>query len=222
MPQNPLHKKLRIQPGNQLLLVNAPTGFMSLIEPLPEEVTLNFELKGLKNDVVLLFVKNMEELIRDLSVVVNALKPNTVFWICYPKKTSSIKSDLSLMDSWKELDEFKLSGVAAASVDDTWTALRFRPYDQIKKSEVCNEEIKQNEFSEFIDVENRQVNLPPDLNNAMQSHPASLTAFQKLSYTNKKEYVLWILTAKQDKTRVARIDKAVEKLILGKKNPAEK
>jgi uncharacterized protein YdeI (YjbR/CyaY-like superfamily) len=46
--------------------------------------------------------------------------------------------------------------------------------------------------------------------------------YQQLSYSNKKEYVLWILTAKQEKTRDERLVKLVEKLNVGKKNPSEK
>jgi uncharacterized protein YdeI (YjbR/CyaY-like superfamily) len=34
--------------------------------------------------------------------------------------------------------------------------------------------------------------------------------------------VLWILTAKQEKTREERLVKMVEKLVAGKKNPADK
>jgi len=46
--------------------------------------------------------------------------------------------------------------------------------------------------------------------------------YQGLSYSNKKEYLGWILSAKQEKTRGERLIKTVEKLSEGKKNPAEK
>ncbi|MFD2147142.1 YdeI/OmpD-associated family protein [Mucilaginibacter antarcticus] len=46
--------------------------------------------------------------------------------------------------------------------------------------------------------------------------------YQSLSYSNKKEYVLWILSAKQDKTRDERLERMVDKLNAGKKNPSEK
>jgi uncharacterized protein YdeI (YjbR/CyaY-like superfamily) len=49
-----------------------------------------------------------------------------------------------------------------------------------------------------------------------------LSLYQQLSYSNKKEYLLWILTAKQEKTRDERLVKFIEKLIAGKKNPSEK
>jgi len=49
-----------------------------------------------------------------------------------------------------------------------------------------------------------------------------LSYFNSLAYSHKKEYVLWILIAKQDKTRQARLEKTVNMLSLGKKNPSDK
>jgi uncharacterized protein YdeI (YjbR/CyaY-like superfamily) len=49
-----------------------------------------------------------------------------------------------------------------------------------------------------------------------------MSFYEELSYTNKKEYVLWILTAKQEKTRQDRITKMVQKLLEGMKNPTQK
>lgn len=56
----------------------------------------------------------------------------------------------------------------------------------------------------------------------MEAEPESVKFYEKLSYSNKKEYVSWVLTAKQEKTKQERITKMIEKLISGKKNPAEK
>jgi uncharacterized protein YdeI (YjbR/CyaY-like superfamily) len=52
--------------------------------------------------------------------------------------------------------------------------------------------------------------------------PAAHQFYDSLSYSNRKEYVLWLLTAKQQKTREYRLVKTIEKLLAGKKNPAEK
>ena len=140
----------------------------------------------------------------------------------YPKKSSGIPSDLDMMHSWEQLAKYGLDGVASASVDSAWTAIRFRPKDQVKKSAVGNESISQNELGEYIDVVNRLVSLPPFLKAQLEQHPKALEFFNTLSYTNKKEYVLWLLTAKQEKTRSERLTKTVDKLLAGKKNPAEK
>jgi len=221
MEENKLARKLHIKPKHKVLLVNPPANYAELLEPLPGDTQIFTVAEG-RFDVVQLFVNNSHELRRDLSWLQENLRPDTVFWITYPKKGSGIESDLGMMKSWDETTRYGLSGVAAAAINETWTALRFRPDNQVKRSEVCNSEIETNPLGEFIDVKNRIVTLPDDLLFAMQGQPDSIAFFQSLSFTNKKEYVSWVLTAKQEKTKTERINKTVEKLIAGKKNPSEK
>lgn len=218
---SPLAKKLQIKPGKHWLLFNAPANYLTLLEPLPEGTTVSYEAKG-SFDGVQLFVKNSAELIESLTVVISVLQPDSVFWVIYPKKSSGIKSDLEMMSSWDELGKYGYGGVAAAAINETWTALRFKPKEQTKASDTCNEEIKQNEYSQWIDVDNRFVRLPDEIKITLEKNQRALTNYEKLSYSNRKEYVLWILTAKQEKTRCERLVKLVEKLEAGKKNPAEK
>jgi len=126
------------------------------------------------------------------------------------------------MGSWDELIPYGLDGVASIAVDETWAASRFRPLGQAKISGVGNQQIRQNEYSAYVDVDNKIITLPEDVNAVLQQSPQAMAFYQQLSYSNKKEYVLWILTAKQDKTRSERLIKLVEKLVAGKKNPSEK
>lgn len=218
---SPLAKKLQIKPGKHWLLFNAPADYLTLLGPLPEGTTVSYEAKG-SFDGVQLFVKNSLELIESLKVVMPILQPDSVFWVIYPKRSSGIKSDLEMMSSWDELGKYGYGGVAAAAVNETWTALRFKPKEQTKTSDTCNDEIKQNEYSQWIDVDNRIVRLPEEVKNVLEKNQQALTNYEKLSYSNRKEYVLWILTAKQEKTRGERLVKLIEKLEAGKKNPAEK
>jgi len=218
---SPLAKKLQIKPGKQWLLFNAPAYYLTLLEPLPEGATVSYEAKG-SFDGAQLFVKNSTELIETLKIVVPVLRLDSVFWVIYPKKSSGIVSDLEMMSSWDELGKYGYGGVAAAAVNETWTALRFRPKEQTKTSDTCNDEIKQNEYSQWIDVDNRIVRLPDEIKAVLEKNQQALANYEKLSYSNRKEYVLWILTAKQEKTREERLVKLVEKLEAGKKNPSEK
>ena len=218
---SPLAKKLQLKPCKHWLLFNAPANYLASLEPLPEGATISYQAKG-NFDGVQLFVKNSAELIAELKVIVPVLKPDTVFWIIYPKKSSGIKSDLEMMSSWDEPAKYGLGGVAAAAINETWTALRFRPREQTITSDTCNSEIKNNEYSNYIDIDNKIVRLPDEIKNIFQKNQQALANYEKLSYSNRKEYVLWILTAKQEKTRSERLLKMVEKLEAGKKNPSEK
>ncbi|GAB3935095.1 YdeI/OmpD-associated family protein [Mucilaginibacter myungsuensis] len=220
---NALAKKLQMKAGSRWLLYNAPANYSDMLDPLPEGASTSFAIEG-EFDGVQLFVKNSTELSENLKVIVPVLKlkKETIFWVIYPKKSSNIPSDLEMMSSWGELGTYGLTGVAAAGVDATWTALRFRPIELSKIADTRNEEIQKNEYSEYIDVVNKQIKLPEEIAEALEKFPAAMAAYQSLSYSNRKEYVLWILTAKQEKTRLDRLTKMVEKLLLGKKNPAEK
>ena len=218
---SPLAKKLLIKPRKSWLFFNAPANYLASLEPLPEGVTTSFEAKGIF-DGIQLFVKNSHELIEKLKVVVPALKPDTIFWIASPKKSSGIESDLGMMGNWGIVKEYGLEPVASIAVDETWTGSRFRPIGQAKVSNVGADEIRQNEYGKWIDVDKKSIILRGDIKETLQQYPKALANYEKLSWSNRKEYVLWILTAKQDKTREERLVKLVEKLIAGKKNPSEK
>jgi len=61
-----------------------------------------------------------------------------------------------------------------------------------------------------VDEDERTVEVPRDFAAAMNA--AQRRAYDRLSYTHRKEYVLWIEDAKRPETRARRIDKALEKL----------
>ena len=218
---NALAKKLQIKPNSNWLLHNAPAGFMDALLPLPKGTEITFNTSG-DFDGVLLFVVNSVELSTELKIVVPLLKDKTILWIIYPKKISKIKTDLEMMGSWDEPTTYGLRPVASVAVNETWTALRFKPVEQVKVSEGRNEAVRSNEFGEFIDVDNKIVTLPAYIKAALEQQPTSLAWFQQLSYSNKKEYVLWILTAKQEKTREERLVKMVDMLFDKRKNPSDK
>lgn len=215
-----LTQKLLVKPGKNWLFYNAPENYLDSLEPLPEGSTVTTVPTGNFNGIQL-FVKSKNELSASLKVIVPLLKNDTVFWISYPKKSSGIESDLK-MGSWDELTTYGLEGVASIAVDEIWAGSRFRPIGQAKISGIGNEEIKQNEYAAYIDVDNKMVTLPPDVKDILQQTPQALAFYRQLSYSNRKEYVLWILTAKQEKTRNERLVKLIEKLSTGKKNPSEK
>lgn len=218
---NVIAKKLQIKPGKRWLFYNAPDNYLAILEPLPEGTETSFNPDG-DFDGVQLFVLNSADLVSSLKTIIPILKPGTIFWISYPKKSSGIKSNLEMMSSWDEIGKYGYRGVAAAAIDDTWTALRFRPEGQSKVSDSCNEEIRKNEYADYIDVDNKQIKLPDNMAQALAHEPGALSFYQTLSYSNRKEYVIWILSAKQEKTRDERMLKLVKKLLAGKKNPAEK
>ncbi len=67
------------------------------------------------------------------------------------------------------------------------------------------------------DEEERVLELPEDFRAALESNADALKTYEKLSYTGKREYYLWITEAKREASRQERIVKAVDKLSEGKR-----
>jgi len=219
---SPLAKKLLIKPGQHWLIMNAPEDYLATLEPLPDDVQLSFTAEGNFNGIQL-FVQNSAELTEALAHLKSVLKDDTIFWVIYPKKSSGMETDLEMMSGWEVTKPYGLRPVASAAINNVWTTLRFRPEHLVKHSDSSKEAIsKQNDYSAYIDVDKKQITLPPYLHEALAAEPAAMATYEKLAWSHRKEYVVWILSAKQEQTRVTRVAKMVEMLLAGKKNPSEK
>jgi len=67
------------------------------------------------------------------------------------------------------------------------------------------------------DMEERVVSMPPELEAALTKNRLGAAVFDTMTYSQKKEYVGWISTAKQAATKANRVTKAVDMLAVGKK-----
>lgn len=67
------------------------------------------------------------------------------------------------------------------------------------------------------DGEKRTIEIPDDFMEALKGNEVAIAAYEKLSYTHKREYVNWISDTKKAETRNTRIKKAVKELTEGKK-----
>jgi len=126
-----------IKPGKSVLIVNSPEHYIRLLEPLPEAVQISFDGAG-NYDIIQLFVLNNSELREELKNLQPYFQADTIIWIAYPKKPSGMATDLGMMSSWEETSKYSLRPVASVAINETWTALRFRPDDQIKNFDISN------------------------------------------------------------------------------------
>jgi hypothetical protein len=67
------------------------------------------------------------------------------------------------------------------------------------------------------DTEPRIIEIPKDLLKELRKDKDAKSFFDKLSYTHRREYVMWINEAKRVETRQSRILKTIEMLKKGKK-----
>jgi hypothetical protein len=131
MPDKPIAAKLLIKPNHALAKVNAPPSFAQTIGALPDSVTVAHDLDG-RYDIVLLFAHHKADLDAYTHAATAAVKPGGILWVAYPKKSGSIQTDISRDVGWEAMARLDWHGVTQISLDDTWSALRFRPRADIK------------------------------------------------------------------------------------------
>ena len=89
----------------------------------------------------------------------------------------------------------------------------------VNKTMQAGAEAKPDEFVRLVMVPDRAprtVSVPADLRRTLASQPRARAAFQKLSWSRKKEYIDWITNAKKAETRAARLKKSLRLLLAGK------
>lgn len=78
------------------------------------------------------FALNSAALARAADEVAAAYRAGGHLWICYPKKSGSIRSDLTRDIGWERIQALNLYGVTQIAMDADWSALRFRLRDEIE------------------------------------------------------------------------------------------
>ncbi len=141
-----------------------------------------------------------------------ALRDGAVFWICYPKKSSGIKTDLSRDDGWKSVFDAGFGPVTQVAVDETWSALRFKLESTVERksgSVVAPGAAKKSPSPP------KKVVVPADLVEALEVNALASATWQTLAASHVKEYVMWIEEAKKPETRIRRIQNAITMLADG-------
>lgn len=123
-------KKLRLQDVQRSLIVNAPEGYLETLGQPPEGLEIVQEPSG-QFDFAHLFVKDRNELERFIDRVLEAIKYDAVLWISYPKGSSGVDTDLNRDKLWKALSDRGIRPVTQVSIDEVWSAMRFRPIEAV-------------------------------------------------------------------------------------------
>jgi hypothetical protein len=62
------------------------------------------------------------------------------------------------------------------------------------------------------DMEERVIEIPKELQTLLDKNKKAKQVFDKLSFTHRKEYVQWILSAKKEETKKNRLEKCIQML----------
>lgn len=89
--------------------------------------------KSGKSTNTLVFINNKKELLDFLNLQLKNIEPDSVLWLAYPKGSSKIKTDINRDIIRETGEEYSITTVTAISIDETWSALRFRPIDKVGK-----------------------------------------------------------------------------------------
>ena len=110
-----LRSKLQVSDGSKVNVINAPPGLK-----LGVPVT-----KG-SSGAIIFFAKDSLVLDKEGKPAFEAAKADRLCWIAYPK-AGQLGTDLNRDKLWAHLKPKGIEPVRAVSIDETWTALRFRP-----------------------------------------------------------------------------------------------
>ncbi len=215
-PAQTILEKLQLGDEKNLLIQGLPSTIEKLFIKLSFAKNITPLLKVKKIDFALVFAISKSQLRDILKDVLPSLNENSKLWIAYPKTTSKIVSDLSRDCNWECVAQLGYQGVRMISLDHVWCAMRF------KKAEAVKHIVQSLDQLQYINVEERTITTPPELQKLFAKNNTARTFFDSLSFTNKKEYVVWITGAKKDETRFARLEATIDKLNNGRKNPSDK
>lgn len=119
MSTKTIAEKLQIKPNTTVWL--SDDELLRLIEPLPEGVEIVEALD--QASAALVFVDGAVSTREILNAHRDQLGEPSVFWVAYPKGN---RADINRDTLWPILGEYGMRPNSQVSVDDVWSALRFR------------------------------------------------------------------------------------------------
>jgi hypothetical protein len=112
-------EKLLIKPGSGLWV--SDDARLALLGPLPGDVERAVLAAA---DTAVIFADDSGSLRAILSAEGEALGRPSALWVAYPKGN---RADINRDTLWPILGEHGLRPITQVSIDDVWSALRFRP-----------------------------------------------------------------------------------------------
>lgn len=212
-----LQKKFRIIEGTAICTVNAPANYAEALGPLPKGASIT---KGITKGhaFIHLFVKNKAELEKEFPKVAKASAPAGLIWISYPKGKKA--QDLTRDKGWEAIEKVNMRWLSLISFDADWSAFLLQNVPPLEENRTSDEYHARS--NEWADPKTKTVKVPDDLAAAFKKSAKAMKVYEALAYSHRKEYVLWLVSAKREETRKARVQRMIAMLVEGKRNPGEK
>lgn len=123
MSDKPVAERLQLKGDRRLAVVGASAA----LEKAVGASKVRAELA--KADVVLLFAADRASLDKNLPKLLKTMPPAAIFWIAYPKLSSSLAADLNRDIIHALAPAHGLDTVSQIAIDDDWSALRLKRVD---------------------------------------------------------------------------------------------
>ena len=119
----PLARKLGLQPGLRVCLLQEPAGFRGLLDEV-EQLDITTTLAG-GFDYLQFFTDSRAELEARFVTLTAHVAPGGMLWISWPKRSSPLAGDLT-EDGVREIGlRTEFVDVKVCAVDRDWSALKF-------------------------------------------------------------------------------------------------
>ena len=125
MPSD-LATKLQLKSEQSLLVLNAPTEHA----PQLDDISLT---NATPASAVLVFVTRLVDVPALLQKGITSLRPDGLLWVAYPKGSSGMETDVNRDRLSQGAEPAGWRPVRLVAIDSTWSAMRFRPADQVGK-----------------------------------------------------------------------------------------
>lgn len=123
-------KKLQIKSNMKGKILNLPPMLEEQFKNWPEQLLTDAEADL---DYVLVFVEKEEDVQKFAPMAVSMIREDGLLLFGYPKKSGSIKTDISRDHGWDKLSELGYRPVRLISLDSNWSVFRFREKSRVNK-----------------------------------------------------------------------------------------
>ncbi len=185
-----LHDKFFYKKHYRYFALDIPAEIDAELCFIPEMRTYNPE-----DAVFLLVFLHKEEDLRKFIAKMRLFDDNSVLWVAYPKKNSSVQTDISRDSAWDIIREAGFDGVSMISVNHDWAGVRLK--------KLSNERLR--DYKPISKQGIRVGEVPVAFKTALLEH-GSWDKFQEIPFSQQKIYIDAFNRAVKTETKVKRID----------------
>jgi hypothetical protein len=129
-----LLEKLNYKGQKRIVVFNAEKSFKLAPYREIKDIQIDNEIDlRYPYDFMIIFVRKIREVEEITPVALHNLAVDGILWFCYPKKSSTkYSSEIDRDHGWKALNNLQFFGIRLVTIDDDWSAMRFRNIKYIK------------------------------------------------------------------------------------------